>query len=430
MKTRSIAYSLGLFVALIINAQQGDYFMSIQKYPFINYNKNQITFPSDSNYFEPFYAKLDSIILFGEGKVNIVHIGGSHIQADIYTHQVRKHLQSLQYDMNGGRGIIFPYKMAQTNNPSNYKVSYTGEWEFCKNTKYQRTCELGLTGYSVSTTSKNANVKVDISADSTVEYKYNRVKVFHAPTKFVLSVITPDSVYTSSYDTTNGYTEFILPQSNLFDLSIQNNDTLITEFKLFGFLFENDDAGIVYSTIGVNGAKLESFLYCNLYQQQIRTIQPDLVIFSVGTNDGNTKYFNEENYFNEYKLLIEKTREACPNTLIMITVPNDAYYYKRYVNKNTPLIRQQILRLANKENYAIWDFFSIMGGLNSSQKWYNYDIMRYDRVHFSRKGYLLKGDLFVTALLRGWEKNLAGRTINYIHDEKLTQHISLQTNTP
>ena len=129
---------LFISISLLGNSQAGDYYLSIKHYPFINYKENRILFPGDSNYFESLYQKLDSIVIYGEGKLNIVHIGGSHIQADVYTHQIRKRLQLLQYDMNGGRGLLFPYNIANTNNPSNYKVTYTGEWDYCKNTKYQR----------------------------------------------------------------------------------------------------------------------------------------------------------------------------------------------------------------------------------------------------------------------------------------------------
>ena len=413
-------YLLVLFTFTAFS-QQGDYFLSIKRYPFIQYDNNQLLTPADSNYLESLYQKMDSIVLYGKGKLNIVHIGGSHIQADIYTHQIRKRLQSLEHCMNGGRGFIFPYSIAKTNKPSNFRLSYSGEWTYCKNTKYQRTCELGLSGISVTTTSEFAAIQINLNRDSVSAYTYTKLKVFHPKSAYELCIKHSDSTHYGTYDSIAGFSYFEVSETDSLNLVLEKPDSVNASFTLYGLLFENDNPGIVYHSIGVNGAKLESYLYCGLYEQQLAEIKPDLVIFSVGTNDGNTKYFNTVKYHSEYYNLIQRTKEAFPGTKIMITVPNDAYYYKRYVNKNTLQIQKVILSLANENNWAVWDFFYIMGGLDSSQKWYNYDLMRYDRIHFNQKGYLLKGDLFVTALLRGWERNLTSRKAMYNKPIRLTQ---------
>ena len=53
-----------------------------------------------------------------QGVINIVHIGDSHIQADYFSGMLRMCLQK-QFG-NAGRGLIFPYKVAKTNEPYNY----------------------------------------------------------------------------------------------------------------------------------------------------------------------------------------------------------------------------------------------------------------------------------------------------------------------
>ena len=97
----------------------------------------------------------------GEGKIQVVHMGGSHIQADIYTHQLRKRFQELTPDMNGGRGMIFPFKIAKTNSPYNFSVAYNGNWEYCKSTQSDRTCKLGLTGIAVSTSDSSLRMTIN-----------------------------------------------------------------------------------------------------------------------------------------------------------------------------------------------------------------------------------------------------------------------------
>jgi lysophospholipase L1-like esterase len=396
----------------LVQAQTGDYFLGLKHYPFIKYEKNTIITPADSNYLEGLYDKFDQIINYGEGKINIIHIGGSHIQADIYTNQIRKRFQSLQYDMNGGRGMVFPYRIAKTNNPSNYRVSYTGNWEYSKNTQYKRTSPVGLNGISVTTKDKRASIKIDPNPDSLKSYTYTQVKIFHSLSSYQINLITQDSVYKGTYDSIYGYSTFTVKESCVLNVSFSIADSISDQISVYGISLENDDPGVVYHAIGVNGAKLKSYLGCEYYSQHISALNPDLVIFSIGTNDGNTRYFDSDKYYSEYERLIELTKIAAPNAYIMITVPNDCYMYKRYVNPNTQKLRSEIFTLAKKNNYAIWDLYSIMGGLNSSMEWYRYGLMRYDRIHFNRQGYLLKGDLFVTAFLKGWERNLASRNQN------------------
>ena len=49
-------------------------------YNFIQYDKNKIKFPEN---LKSFYEKLDSLKKYQNKKINIVHIGDSHIQPDI-----------------------------------------------------------------------------------------------------------------------------------------------------------------------------------------------------------------------------------------------------------------------------------------------------------------------------------------------------------
>ncbi len=88
---------------------------------------------------------------------------------------------------------------------------------------------------------------------------------------------------------------------------------------------------------------------------------------------------------------------------ILITVPNDDYLYKRYPNKFTALQEQEIYKLAQKHGAGVWNLYQIMGGFNSSQTWYNFNLMKYDRIHFTKEGYQLKGDLYFNAILRMYD---------------------------
>lgn len=387
---------------------QGDYYLGKKKYGFIQYDSNLIRSMGATDPLEEIYQKIDSMVLMGNGKLNIVHIGGSHIQADVYTHLVRKQLQNIDTDMNGGRGMIFPFRMARTNNPRNYSVRYTGNWSYCKSTLYKRTCDLGLTAMQVSTSSPKASIDINPNTDSTIYYQFNTVKVFHNENNYTLKIRYGDQIYQGTYNESAGATIIQTNQSiDHLQLLLQADTSSNTPFVLYGVSLESNNDGIVYHSIGVNGSMLKHYLKCELYEKHLAALNPDLVIFSIGTNDGYTRSFNDDAFYERYATLIERTVNAAPKTKLMITVPNDSYLYRRYANKNTLEIRDEVFKLAHKYNAVVWDFFSIMGGLNSSQTWYNYQLMQYDRIHFTRKGYELKGELFFSAFLKSWENRLS-----------------------
>ncbi|MFO7655734.1 MAG: GDSL-type esterase/lipase family protein [Bacteroidales bacterium] len=390
-------------------AQQDYYPFETTYYPFIDNSKNAFIFPSDSDAFRRFYLKFSNLIKFGEEQVRIVHIGGSHIQADAYTHRMRQRFNMLMPGITGPRGFIFPYTIAQTNNPMNFGVRYTGNWGMCKNTLRDETCMLGLSGYSVSTSDTTASITVFLNRDSAMRFEYNRLKLFHqnAARDYKVLIMPEEQCKMQLRNERLGYTEYYFDEYlDSVTLLLKKTDTLQNTFGLYGMSFESDDPGIVYHAVGVNGARLESFLRCQLLEQHLMALKPDMVVISIGTNDGYTRRFDPEGYKNRYAALIDRIGNALPEAAILLTVPNDSYMYRRFVNRNTEKMQQVIMGLAEKNSTGVWDFYSLMGGLNSVQDWYNAGLMNGDHVHFSKQGYKFKGDLFFTAFLNTWEKFL------------------------
>jgi lysophospholipase L1-like esterase len=138
----------------------------------------------------------------------------------------------------------------------------------------------------------------------------------------------------------------------------------------------------------------------------LNSLYPDWVIISIGTNEGNTRSFDQEAYKADYLRFLDSVRLAAPNAAILLTVPNDSYLFKRYTNTNTAKIREVIYNIAHEYGYGVWDFYTIMGGLNSAAAWYNNGLMGKDHIHFNKTGYLLKGDLFFSAFLTSWDDHL------------------------
>lgn len=398
--------------------QSYDYPYLNESYDFIRYDLNRFNFYGDKTNYILLYQLYDDLILKGDGKMKIVHIGGSHVQADIYSDRMRSRLQTFQPGMNGGRGFVFPYRIAGTNNPFNYRVRYSGKWESCRNTESNKQCSLGLSGISLTTSDTSASFSIKLSDQAVTEYDFNMIRIFseYDSSAFSLEVNTCCNIVEVIENKELGYKLYKLDQyTDSVHLSVKKTDSLQHHFILYGLSMETDDPGVVYHSIGINGAKLTSYLRCNLLREHLIALDPDWIILSIGTNDAYSRYFNAEEYKQNYDSLISIITEALPDAAILLTIPNDSYLYRRYVNRNTEEVKKVIEQIAIKYNCSVWDFYTIMGGLNSIIAWQQFNLAKRDRIHFTVSGYILMGDLFFDAFLKSYEDHLNEKKVGIIN---------------
>lgn len=407
MRSKALFYIILLFQQ--VTAQVPVIPVELPNYGFIHYQNNRFELIHNDPGYRALYAKFDNLIRNGDAQIKIVHLGGSHIQADVYTHRIRQELQSFYPGILGSRGFFFPYALARTNSPSNLRITYSGDWQSCRNTQASPAFTLGLSGITSELTSRTGSLTIVALYDTLYHYDFNRVRIFcNASESGIVPEVNPDCAISPPIINPSG--EFVEYHLNHYrdtlTIYVTQSDSAPKPFQLYGISLENDDPGVIYNAIGVNGAKLESYLRCGLFVPHLRDLEPDWVIVSIGTNEGNTRQFDQDLYRSEYIRLIDSIRCAAPCAAILLTVPNDSYLFKRYINPNTASMREVIFELARSYQCGVWDFYTVMGGLNSSMTWYNQGLMNKDRIHFNRPGYLLKGDLFYSAFLKSWDDHL------------------------
>ena len=81
------------------------YAIEYTKYDFIDSTLNYIQFPKGKDAFETFFKKMDSLVFENKGKVKIMHIGGSHLQADVISGRIRDRLVKEYPGSSAGRGL-------------------------------------------------------------------------------------------------------------------------------------------------------------------------------------------------------------------------------------------------------------------------------------------------------------------------------------
>ena len=380
----------------------------LPKYDFVSYDSNYVHFYNDESHFDTLFSKLDSLIFNGKGKINIMQIGGSHIQADIWSDKMRMNFQEFSPNLNGGRGFLFPYKLAHTNNPYYYKVSYTGEWKGYRNSVTKHQSKWGVSGITATTKDSIASFKLNFRGDNTPNYDFNSIKIFHDTDSTSLCIDLASNTY--SYRKVNkeiGYTEFRF-ETHIDSLAfkIYRTDTNQTHFNLYGISLDNDDPGIVYNSIGVNGASTKSYLRCELFTQHLKAIPPDLVIFCIGINDAYDPNFCETCYEKNYDTLVKWIRSVNPATNFLFVTNNDSYYKRKYPNKRAEIARDVMIKLANKHNAGMWDMYHVMGGLGSVKTWQDNGMAKKDKIHLTKDGYKLMGDLMFSAIIKEYDKHL------------------------
>jgi lysophospholipase L1-like esterase len=177
-------------------------------------------------------------------------------------------------------------------------------------------------------------------------------------------------------------------------------------FTLQGLLLESDDPGIFLHASGVNGASTNSWLRCQRFSEDLALLHPDLVILSIGINDAHDPDFQAARFKANYQQLIQRIRAASPGCAILLTTNTDSFIKRRTVNRRAEDVRQVMLVLSQEEGVAVWDALGVMGGVGSIRSWESVGLAKRDRIHLTREGYALLGDLLFDALMNDLDHHL------------------------
>lgn len=363
---------------------------------FINCTKNEIQIPDSTR------VKIKKAL--ETGSLRIVHIGDSHLQAAFFTEKVKQQLyQHFHGDGTvASPGFIFPFSMAQTNNPFYYKVDYTGKWIRTRNVDEVMSSKIGLSGITVSTKSPFAEFKIKMQNRKykmLSTYSFDRVVLLHNADSSVKILANNENGIISNLGSA---WKFDKPVDSV-QFSIANTDTT-KNFELYGLILEKENSTVQYHTIGVNGSMAQSYLKCVLFDDQFKLLNPDLVILSLGTNEAFSKDFKKDEFIFNFTSLLSKIHNTNPDAVVIVTIPNDQFKDGK-PNKNIEVVRESMYDLQTYFSFGIWDFYEIMGGSGSINEWYKKQLTAEDRLHFNKKGYEIQGDLFFNALITLFNKN-------------------------
>lgn len=359
----------------------------------------------DNRSMDSFFEKLAALKLGSRERVSIVHIGDSHIQAGFMTNSTRRLLQATFG--NGGRGLVAPLKLGGTNEPTDYSITSTNSWEMTgRCTAKEKNLPTGITGMSIGCEESLVNFTI------TSNEPFSTVRVFHHEKAPLL--VLPDNVDAdmSCPGTTDSETSTtLLLDSEVNSLRLEG--TVSREYNtniFYGFSLENDQAGILYHSIGLNGATYEHYNNYPDFAQSTAMLEPDLIIISLGVNDTTGGNYRNDYFSNRIDELVSALRAANPGAAILLTTPAESCLRRRRalnVNPNVDNAARTIKEYCREKGIACWDMYSATGGSGSNAKWHKAGYFSADKLHMTREGYAIAGELLYDAIITGYNDYIA-----------------------
>lgn len=339
----------------------------------------------------------------GEEPVRIAYIGDSHVQSGWMGNRIEGALKAYLQDTElAEKPLIFPYELAKTHGENGVSVTSTsGSWTSCRNVFLKNECDWGLCGMTAKSSDKSVGFTVQVNEKAA----FNKLYLFHSrSTKWVQC--KPREGYMAS----NKFIDSLQATEITFSKAIAecriDIEGALDDFNLRGITLANGAPTLSVGSFGVNGAEVKSFLYSPMLEKELAFLAPDLVMISLGTNDTYSAGFDAAAFEHQMDSLLFRVHRSSPNASVLLTTPPDCKRYRKYANKNNLIASEIIKKLALKHNCAVYDWFTIMGGLGSVDQWYSASLASKDKVHFTKKGYDLQADLMSAALIeqiKGYE---------------------------
>ncbi len=386
--------------------------LMLASYPFLDTSADTLLDPAGN--LAPFFAKLRRLDTRSESdttiRVNIVHFGDSHVQADAFPDVVMRRLQ-VRFGC-AGRGMIVPHKLSGSNEPRDYAIRAEGEWFNARLArKNDVELPLGLTGIAVQgKTPENklwlCNIPVRDGSAPYVDYRFDHIRVFHAPTAPIIEA--PRSLSLES-DVSGLLYDFVteidlLKPADTMMLNTHAQGSF-AEGPFYGFSLENYHSGVLYHALGANGACYLHWGRQREVARQSAALAPDLIIISLGSNEAAGNNFIDDVFYREIDLFVGSLRSANPGASILLTSPAEAFK-KGNPNPNYGHVSRTLARYAADHGLAFVDLYAAGGGEGSAKLWNDNALMGRDRIHYTVDGYRLQGLLLYNALYKGYLNSL------------------------
>jgi lysophospholipase L1-like esterase len=342
-------------------------------------------------------------------QISIVHIGDSHVQGDLLTQPIRRHFQ--RRFGNAGRGLVVPGRVASTN--ESYNIFSCSEifWSAKRCVHPDEPMPIGVSGITIGTKSPNATIDIHMR-DLWQDYSFNKVRLFYLKNQNSFNFVFRDTlnrelarIQTRENDPIINYSTVVLPKPvEAIRIEAVKENEQQNQAVVFGVSFENGEGGVLYHSIGVNGAKYKHYNASQFFATQTTALKPSLIIVALGTNEALDFPHLDVMFFHHIDDFVSSLRQNNPNAKFILTTPPDAFRLKTEINPGIKVIRERILRYAVENGLAFYDMYSAMRGEGSAKEWQQCGYLRPDGIHFTREAYEYQANLFFHAFIKSYNR--------------------------
>ena len=302
---------------------------------------------------------------------HIVHYGDSPTTADLITGDIRAELQSRFGD--GGHGFILAAKPWAWYQHSGVELTGSG-WLMTPASRFQSHDGMfGLGGVSFAG-STTAHTAIVFDRNHTHFEAWYLQQPGGGAFELTADGKTLGRVETAAPAKSPGFAGFhVEAGASAVELHVVEGPV-----RLFGIAASNDSPGVVYDSLGLNGASITvlSKMYNEAHwAEELQHRHPDLVVVNYGTNEADFAAFVDGGYEKELRESLRRIRAAVPEASILIMAPMDRGYRVRPGEIETmPTIPRIVAiqrRVAQETGCGFFDTFTAMGGEGTMARWYN-----------------------------------------------------------
>jgi len=356
---------------------------------------------------DSFFEALYQLRQTNDRKINIVHIGDSHVQADYLTSIIRRNFH--RHFGNAGRGLIVPLRVARTNEPNNFKTASNATWKSKRVVFPDQPLPIGIGGVTIETPNPDANLEIYMN-DLWLDYSFNSLTLFYEKDSesFDFYLRQTDGknlgkIENKPGDTSLNFSRVTWDEKvNAVTIQSVKKHQGQSRATIYGAVLENSMNGVLYHAIGVNGAKYRHYREATHFSKQTAALHTDLFIISLGTNEAIDYPYLDKNFPSEVDNLLTKLKENNPQAKFVLVTPQDVFRQKNKPNPGILQVRDLILQYAVENGFAFYDMYRAMGGESSARCWSQSALLSGDGIHLTRDGYEYQGNLFYHALMKGY----------------------------
>ncbi|HEY3489453.1 MAG TPA: GDSL-type esterase/lipase family protein [Candidatus Deferrimicrobiaceae bacterium] len=337
-----------------------------------------------------------------DSPLRILHFGDSHVASDSLTASARETLAGAFGD--GGPGVMMPWATPKTFRRPGVAAGATDGWRRHVPSSAGGLEDAGLSGCFIE--AEGVGEEAWIRADAVVF----RVAFLRQPGGGTIDFLV-DGRLAGRESTASAAPEASIARFRADGGVAPHRLTIRAagggKVRLLGVSAENGAPGVVYSPLGVVGARAESLLRIRpeIFDRLLAAESPDLVLLGFGTNEAASAGFDPAAYETTLARVVDRIRSAAPRAAVILLTPPDRSDRQPATAARSRQALSQVVEIqrivAARAGLPLIDLFSLMGGAGTADRWRlaTPPLAQTDGTHFTKAGYAQLGRIVGRELL-------------------------------